>query len=186
MFYDLYDLWFLKFFVFFPLFLYRVLSQWKYVEGITSFLLSRYYSDFLKSRGMSALPKIQGNGDYSIFCIFFIQQLCSTDSPGVQTIPDWIQHQRVNTEILRISISHRTNYEYKLKKILQKLESETEWSKASYQKQDRFLSLCLTDCSFFEILRNEVKKLSSNIVYSVRCALYLMKLYKYFWLLWLR
>ena len=129
---------------------------------------------------------IKENGDYSIFCIFSIQQFRSTDLPGVQTIPDWIQYQRVNTEILRISISHGTNYFswnelwIPAKKILQKLESETKWSKASYKKQDKFLSFCPADCSFFEILRKEIKKLSSNIVYSVRCAVYLMKLYRYF------
>ena len=74
------------------------------------------------------------NGDYSIFCIFSIQQFRPTDSPEVQAIPDWIQYQRVNTEILRISIPDTMNYESKLNKILQKLESEIEWSKASYEK----------------------------------------------------
>ena len=59
---------------------------------------------------------IKENGDYSIFYIFSTQLFRSTDSPGVQTIPDWIQYQRVNTEILRISISDGTNYESKLKK----------------------------------------------------------------------
>ena len=55
------------------------------------------------------------NFDYSIFCISSIQQFRPTDSPEIQAIPDWIQCQKVNTEILRISIPDTMNYEFRLK-----------------------------------------------------------------------
>ena len=45
-----------------------------------------------------------------------MQQFHPTDSPEVQTIPDCIQYQKVNTEILQISIPAAMNYEFKLKK----------------------------------------------------------------------
>ena len=55
------------------------------------------------------------NVDYSIFCISSIQQFRPANSPEVKTIPDWIQYQKVNTEILRISIPDTINYDSKLK-----------------------------------------------------------------------
>ena len=107
------------------------------------------------------------NFDYSIFCISSIQQFRPTDSPEVQAIPDWIQCQKVNTEILRISIPDTMNYEFRLK------SSPKAWT------WNRMLGSVLCFSNFEKRDRNYW---AISFILLMR-TVYLMELYKGLWLL---